>query len=125
MKSLFYFKSLIMGLVSAFFISSCTIDDQEFALDNTNDLQLQITEKSSTRSMEEDTLSPMEYVILEETEELKELASLFQKRKLRKAKALSSSYEYDDFFSSNWVESLPTKSIAMATLANSYRIIGL
>ncbi len=101
MKSLFYFKSLIMGLVSAFFISSCTIDDQEFALDNTNDLQLQITEKSSTRSMEEDTLSPMEYVILEETEELKELASLFQKRKLRKAKALSSSYEYDDFFSSN------------------------
>ncbi|WP_353477966.1 hypothetical protein [Phocaeicola barnesiae] len=25
----------------------------------------------------------------------------------------------------NWVESLPVKSISMATIANSYRIIGL
>lgn len=31
----------------------------------------------------------------------------------------------DDYGIRSWVESLPTKSISMATLANSYRIIGL
>lgn len=31
----------------------------------------------------------------------------------------------DEYGIRDWVESLPTKSIAMATLANSYRIIGL
>jgi len=31
----------------------------------------------------------------------------------------------DDYGIRDWVESLPTRSISMATLANSYRIIGL
>lgn len=31
----------------------------------------------------------------------------------------------DDYGIRDWVESLPTKSISLATIANSYKIIGL
>lgn len=31
----------------------------------------------------------------------------------------------DDYGIRDWIESLPVKSISMATLANSYKIIGL
>ena len=127
MKRKDFSMPLIMGVMSAIFISSCTVDDTSFDCVGKKDLGLQDVVERNTRSIVEDSVSSDELIILEETEEQKFLASILQRSKPRRAKALSYSADYDDFFSSNMlaIQEMPitikVRSVASgSSSANSY-----
>lgn len=90
-----------MLLFVAAFAAACTNEIEEFAKDSFENVP---ENASLTRSCLSDTIDLGELVSLDD---------------------LDGDWILDDYGIRSWVESLPTKSISMATLANSYRIIGL
>lgn len=119
MKSLTKYIYTLTGL-AAMLLLSCSKEDRYLCSDND-------PTPLTTRSVVSlDSLNSGELVLLEETEELLKLKNLMaRKRSSNLVDTIDEDWILDDYGIRDWVESLPTKSISLATIANSYKIIGL
>lgn len=106
-----------LTVLVAMLLLSCSKEDRYLCSDND-------PTPLTTRSVVSlDSLNSGDLVLLEETEELLNKTNKIAFSYL--VDTIDEDWILDDYGIRDWVESLPTKSISLATIANSYKIIGL